>query len=182
MPTDRVARPQHRQILPQHPVIRPEVVPPLRNAMRLIDSDQGQLPLGQHLHKSRHPQPLRRNKQELQAPVQIIRARLPRHRALESGVNPRHAQPQRSQLRRLVFHQCNQRRNHHRRPAPRNRRQLVAKALPRPRRHHQQQVAPLDSRAANRLLPRPKALKAKDRPQKFSQIIRIERNSQRKFA
>ena len=81
---------QRRQPLPQHPVIRPEVMPPLRNAVRLINGNQRQRPLRQHLRKSRHPQPLRRNKQELQRPLQIIHARLPRHAPLQPGMDPRH--------------------------------------------------------------------------------------------
>ena len=61
-----IAAAQRRQILAQHPIVGPEVVTPLRNAMRLINSDQRQPAFGEHLCKSRHAQPLRRNKQELQ--------------------------------------------------------------------------------------------------------------------
>ena len=158
-------------MLPQHPVIRPEIVSPLRNAMRLVNRDQRQPLLGQHLRKPRHPQPLRSNKKKLQLTAQVIHASLPRHRPIQPRVNPRHLQPQRPQLRRLVFHQRNQRRNHQRRPAPCNRRQLVAQALPRPRRHHQQQVSPLDRRAAHRLLACPEPGKPKHRPQQLLQIF-----------
>ena len=59
-------RPQAGHVLAQAAVIRPEIVPPLRNAVRLVDDDQRNRPLGQHLRKARHPQPLRRDEQELQ--------------------------------------------------------------------------------------------------------------------
>ena len=175
--------PQPRQILPQHPVVRPEVVSPLRNAMRLIDGDQRQLPFGQHLHEPRHAQPLRRNKQELQAPFQIIHACLPRHAALEAGVNPRHVQAQRRQLRSLVFHQRNQRRNHQRRATARNRRQLVAERLsPPPSASPAADPAPPWPPRQTASLTRPKACKPKDRPQKARPAFRIERRSQKKIA
>ena len=77
--------------------------------MRLIHRDQRQPFLGQHLRESRHAQPFRRNEKKLHAAVKKIHAGLPRHAALDPGVNPRHAQPQRSELRCLVVHQRNQR-------------------------------------------------------------------------
>ena len=89
---------QRRQILAQHPVIGPEVVAPLRDAMRLVDGDQRQLALGQHLGKSGHAQPLRRDEQELQIAVADNRAHLTRRAALQAGVNARHAQAQRRSL------------------------------------------------------------------------------------
>src|SRR6516165_6193682 len=43
---------QHGQVLPQHPVVGPEIVAPLRNAMRLVNRDQRQSAPGQHLRKA----------------------------------------------------------------------------------------------------------------------------------
>jgi hypothetical protein len=77
--------------------------------MRLVNGDQRRLALGQHLAEARHAQPLRRNEEELQRSMQVIHAGLPRLRPVEAGVNPPHAQAQRSELGRLVLHQRNQR-------------------------------------------------------------------------
>ncbi len=45
-------RPEQRQPLPEHPVIRPEIVPPLRDTVRLVDGDERGSALGQHLGKA----------------------------------------------------------------------------------------------------------------------------------
>ena len=149
------------QILPQHPIVGPEVMPPLRNAMRLINRNQRRFALRQHLRKPRHPQPLRRNKQKLQLALQIVDAGLPRHRPVQAGVNSRYTQPQRGELCRLVFHQRNQRRNHQRGSAQRNRRQLVAQRFSRARGHHQQQVAAYQRGGTHGLLVCPESRKPK---------------------
>ena len=138
--------------------------------MRLVNGNQRKLLLPQHLRKPRHPQPLWRNEKELQCSLQIVRACLPRHTAVQPGVNARHVEPQRGQLGRLVFHQRNQRRDDQRRPATRDGWQLVAEALPRPRRHHEQQVSPINRGAAHCLLACPEPGKPKHRPQQLFQI------------
>ena len=63
-------------------------MPPLRNAMRLVNGYQRGFALGQHLAKTRHAETLWRNEQELQTPIQIIHAGLPRHASVKAGVNP----------------------------------------------------------------------------------------------
>jgi hypothetical protein len=148
--------------------------------MRLVNGDQGGLALGQHLAEARHPQPLRRNEEELQRPLQVLHAGLPRHAAIEAGVNPAHPEAQRGELGRLVFHQRNQRADDQGRPSQRNGRQLVAERLAKAGRHHQQQVAPLDSRPANRLLICPEARKPEDRAQQLGKLDRIGGSRQKK--
>ena len=155
-------RTQRGQVLAQHPVIGAEVVAPLRDAMRLVDGDQRRLALGQHLAEARNPQPLRRNEEELQRALQIIHAGLARLRAVQAGVNPPHAQTERGELGRLIFHQGNQRRDDQRRSAQGDRRQLIAERLAKASRHHQNQVAPVDGRAADRLLIGAEAREAED--------------------
>ena len=174
--------PQRWQVLPDHPVVRPEVVSPLRDAVCLVDGDQRGLALGQHLAEARHPQTLGRNEEELQVSLQIVHACLPRLRPVQAGVNPPHAEAQRRQLGSLVFHQRNQRADDQRRSSQRNRRQLIAQRLAKAGRHHQQQVAPRNRRAANRLLIRPEAGKSKDRAQQFCQFVRIGGSRQKKKA
>ena len=63
--------------------------------MRLINRNERKSFLGQHLREPRHAQTLRRDEQELKAPIQIVHTRLPRYAALQSRVNPRYAQSQR---------------------------------------------------------------------------------------
>ena len=58
-------RPQRRQIAAEQPVIRAKIMSPLRNAMRFVNGDQRRLALREHLRKTRHAQPLRRDKQKL---------------------------------------------------------------------------------------------------------------------
>ena len=133
-----IASPQLRQSLAQHAVIRPKIMAPLRNTVRLINSNQRKRALRQHLRKSGNPQPLRSNKKELKIAIEIVRTRLPRSSAVHAGMNPRHLEPKRNELRSLVFHQRNQRRNHQRGTAASKRGKLIAQALARARRHHQQ--------------------------------------------
>ena len=72
------------QVLAEHAVVGPEVMTPLRNAVRFVDGNQSKLPLGQHLNKARYAQPLWSNEEELQIVVQIVRACLPCHGSVES--------------------------------------------------------------------------------------------------
>ena len=169
---------QAGQMLAQHAVVGPEVVAPLRDAVRLVDGDQRQLALGQHLGEAGHAQPLRRDEEKLQRALQIIHAGLAGHAAVKAGVNPRHSQAQRGELGGLVVHQRDQRRDHQRRAAARQRRQLIAERLAGAGGHHQQQVAPLDGGAAHRLLIGAKAREAKGGAQKLNEIIRIEGSGQ----
>ena len=55
------------QVLAEHAVVRPEIVAPLRNAVRFVDGDEGGLALRQHFGKARHPEPFRRDEEKLQA-------------------------------------------------------------------------------------------------------------------
>ncbi len=141
--------------------------------MRLVDGNQRQPALGQHFRKAAHPQPLRRNKQELQISIQIIHARLARHRPFQAGVDPRHLEAKRAEFGRLVFHQRDQRRNHQRRPAPGQRRKLIAQRLARTGRHHQQQVASGHRGAADCLLVGAKTREPKCGSKQISQVGRI---------
>ena len=152
---------QRWQMLAEHAVIGPEVVAPLRDAMRLVNSDERELALGKHLNKARHAEPLRRDEKELQCTLQILDAGLALRGAIETGVNAGYAQPERRELGGLVFHERDERRNDERRAAARDGGQLITEALPCPGRHHQQQVAACDGGAAHFLLPWAKAGKAK---------------------
>ena len=127
-------------------------MPPLRNAVRLIDHDQRNLPLGEHLRKARHAQPLRRNEEELQFAGQVVAASLARVHPAAPGMNALHGKTASLELGHLVFHQGDEGTDDQRRPAARDGRQLIAQRLARPGGHDQQHVAPFNHRPANRFL------------------------------
>jgi hypothetical protein len=71
-------RPQFRKVLAEPAIVRTEVVTPLLNAVRLIDSDQSRFALRQHFRETGQPQSFRRDEKKLQRAVQVIHARLAR--------------------------------------------------------------------------------------------------------
>ena len=87
------ARPQHGEIAAEQPVIGPEIVAPLRNAMRFIDGDEGRFALREHLGKTTDAQTLRGDKQELQSAVEIVDADLARSGAIAPGMDASTAKP-----------------------------------------------------------------------------------------
>ena len=163
-------RPQAGHVLAQAAVIGPEIVPPLRNAVRLIHHDQRNLPLGEHLRKARHAQALRRNEQELQFAGQVVAASLPRIHPAAPGMNALHSKTPSLELGHLVFHQGDQGTDDQRRPAARNGRQLIAQRLARPGGHDQQHVAPFDHRPANRFLIGEESVETEGAAQKRAQV------------
>ena len=64
------------QMLAEPAVVRPKIMAPLRDAVGLVDGDQGRFPFRKHLRETGQAQPLRRNKQKLQRPVEVIDAGL----------------------------------------------------------------------------------------------------------
>jgi hypothetical protein len=139
--SDDRRRPERRDVLAEHTVIRPEIVTPLRNTVGLVDRDEPGLAPGQHLRKARNAQPLRRNEQEIERAVEVGPAGLPCVFAAQPGVDAGDTEAQIVKLRRLVVHQGDQRGDDQRRAAARNRGQLVAERLARARRHHEQHVS-----------------------------------------
>ena len=88
-------------------------------------------------------------------------------------MDARHAQVECSELGDLVFHECDQRRDHESRPAEGDGGKLVAERLPCPGGHDQQQVAAIDGGAAHGLLVGAEAREAEDRLQKLGEVFRI---------
>ena len=166
---------EHVAKLPQVAVVRPELVPPLGDAMRLVDGDQAHPQPAQEPAKPLDGQPLRRDVQDLDESL----SNLPHHpldvpqrkRAVNKpsrnaiGVQPVH----------LVLHQRDQRRDHQRHPIHRQRRQLVAQRLPTARRHQQQRVPASQHPPYNNLLLPPKALKPKVSLQNGMNVLYLAR-------
>ena len=140
--------PQQRQPLAEQPVVGPEVVAPLRDAVRLVDRDERRRAPGQHLGEAGHPQPLGGDEEEVEPPVEVVaadlRARRP-GRARSGCARPR--RPSACELRDLVLHERDQGRDDEGRAAAREAGELVAERLPRARRHDEQHVLALDHRA-----------------------------------
>ena len=80
---------KRRQMLADGAVVGPEIVTPLRNAVRLVDRDQARLALRQHLREPPHPQPLRRDEQKVELAFKIVGMQTSRRgRPVAVGVDP----------------------------------------------------------------------------------------------
>ena len=153
-------RTQQRQALAEHAVIRPEVVSPLRDAVRLVDRDQRRCALGEHLGKARHAQALGCDEQKVERAREVVETNLPRRRAVAPGMDALGAKALLAELRHLVFHQRDQRADHQRGAAARDPGKLVAERLARAGGHHEQHVLAAGERLADLLLVRPEGREA----------------------
>ena len=135
-PARRVGQPE---------VVGPEVVPPLRDAVRLVDHEEPELGLADPLEEPGRGEALGRDVEQPRAPGhRAVDRRAVRRRVL-LGVDERDA-PGRDALERLdlVLHQRHERRDDQREIRAHQRGQLVAERLARAGRHHHQHVAPGD--------------------------------------
>ena len=113
----------------QFQIIRPKIMSPLRNAVRLVNGEKRQLAPLQQSHELRHAQAFRRNIHQVQIAGQQPR---PRPFALGHGtcaVESHGLEPRGRGRIHLVFHQGNQRADHHAHPVHQPRRQLIAQRL-----------------------------------------------------
>ena len=130
------------QMLPelrQLPILRPKIMPPLTDAMRLIHRDRRHVPLTQLPQKTLRHDPLRRRIQQLVVPLHQPRPSPTRLRPLNRRIQQCRRHPARRQRIHLILHQRDQWRHHQRHPLPSQRRQLKTQRLPRPcrqNRHH----------------------------------------------
>ncbi len=76
--SDDRGRAQARQALLQPPVLRPKVVAPHRNAMRLVNGHQPEGPAREQLGEARHSQPLGSDVEEVEVSGEVVAADLPR--------------------------------------------------------------------------------------------------------
>ena len=85
---------KERQALAEHAVVGPEVVPPLRDAVRLVDRDERGLSPREHLGEARHLEPLGRDEEEVELPVEVGAAYArARPRAVAPGVDALGGEP-----------------------------------------------------------------------------------------
>ena len=143
---------QGLQVLPEHPVVGPEIMAPLRDAVGFVDGDQTRLALRKHLRKARHPQPFRRDEQEVERSVQVASTGFARGFARQPRVDPGDVHPELVELGCLVIHERDQWRNDERGAAASKRRQLVAQGFACAGWHHQQHIGAVHGRGTHSLL------------------------------
>ncbi len=128
---------QHRQ----GEVVRPEVVAPLGDAVRLVDREERHLALVEEALRALGAQPLGGQVQQVQlAGEEELLDGAPLVEAL-GGVEEPGPHPERGERVYLVLHQRDQRRDHHAGAASDQRRDLVAERLAAAGRHQHQCVA-----------------------------------------
>jgi hypothetical protein len=147
-------------------VLGPEVVAPLRHAVRLVDRVERDARALEHAPEARQRRALRRDVEELELAAQEARDRVALRRGVLLAVQRRDARTARRERAHLIAHQRDQRRDDDRRaltaPARHERGHLITQRLARARRLEHHHVAPRE-RGVHRLrLPRAKLLVAED--------------------
>ena len=142
-------------------IARAEILPPLGDAVRLVDREQRDLQLLRERAEAVGQQPLRRDVEDLvsaEARVAVGLAQLlDGHGAVDAagrdaGVLQGHD---------LILHERDERRDDERQPRQQQGWQLIAKALAAARRHDAEHIAPGQDRVDKRLLPLPEGRKPK---------------------
>lgn len=151
---DRLAHLAERQIF------GPEVMAPLRDAMRLVNRHEPDAGAAQQRDRVRLGQPLGRDVDQPQRAASHLAQNVLIVAEVVGRIQARRRDPVAPELRHLVAHQRDQGRHHHGEAFAHQRRQLVAQRLARPGRHHRQHVVPGKDRLQDVGLPRPEVGKA----------------------
>jgi len=139
---------QQRQL----PVLGAEVVPPVRNAMRLVNGEQGEASRCQQFQRPLGQQPLRGDIEQVQRAAPKFPLDLERLSVIQTGVEKSRAHAVLPQRVHLVFHQRDQRRNHDAATFAHQGRELVAQRFAAAGRHQHQGVLSLKQRVYDLLL------------------------------
>jgi hypothetical protein len=99
---------QKRQALAEHAVFGAEIVAPMRDAVGLVDGDEGRGLLAEHLGEAGHGEALGGEEQEIELAAQVVPAGLARGLAVDARVDARGAEALGEELVGLVIHQGNQ--------------------------------------------------------------------------
>ena len=118
-----------------------KILPPLGDAMRLVDGDHGDGQRAANAQKTRRKQALGGDVDQLVLPAgEVSEGNV--HLSLgERAVEKRRRHARLLECRHLILHQRNERRDHQRASRQRQRRHLIANGLARTGRHHGQDVA-----------------------------------------
>ena len=131
-----------RKRLPQQSqlgILRPEIMPPLRDTVRFVHCKQGHFHVPYQIRKLQH-QAFGRNIQQFQLPSQTGRTHPGTLCLVVHAVQCRRRHSIGPQSLHLVFHQGYQRRYHDCRPFPHQRRNLITQALPTTGRHEHHDI------------------------------------------
>ena len=143
-------------------VLGPEIMPPGRNAMRLVDGDQVDRTVAHEADKIGRHQFFRRNVHQIDPSVEQIVFDLSLLPTVDGAVQKGGPDAVGPQGFHLVFHQGDQRRNHHATALHQNGRQLVANRLAAARRHQHQRVFLVENGLDDVGLHRPEKVKTED--------------------
>ncbi len=121
-------------------IFRPKIVPPLADAVCLIDREQSRLEFFHQRLKPTCKKSLGGDVEQARVTVVQFRKRLPRLRRRHGAGEHNRRQTAIAKLHHLVFHQADQRRDDDREPALNHRRQLIAETLSRAGGHDAQHI------------------------------------------
>ncbi len=130
--------------LPELHVFGAEIVAPLRHAVRLVDSEQGDIDVRQPFQERRGHEALRRDIEQFQLVSVQPRQHLACRGAAQCRIVERRLHPVGLQCIHLVFHQRDQRRHHDSDSRPVQGRQLVAQRLAAAGGHQHEGIAAAD--------------------------------------
>ena len=130
-----------RAKLSQPAILGSKVVPPVADAVRLVDGKRRHFGLFEQRQRPTGQQSLRRQKQQPKLAPQELLLDLVLHDPIQRAVQRRRRVAARVEPVHLVLHQRDQWAHDHRRPVEQQRRHLIAQALPAPGRHHHQRVS-----------------------------------------
>ena len=134
-------------------VVGAEVVPPLADAVRLVDDEEAHLALQQHLEEVAVLEPLGRDVEDVALALRdrpLGVARLARRLV---RVERERVDALRDHLVLLVLHERDERAHDQRQPLEHQRGELVDERLPAAGRHHDERVAPAEDRLDRLVLP-----------------------------
>ena len=134
-------------------------MPPLRNAVRLVDGEKGEAGARQQLQATRRHQPLGRDIEQIEGPVANGALDLGGLAGRQPRIEGRRAHPRLAQRVDLVLHQRDQRRHDDADARTQQRRDLVAQRLAAAGRHQHDGVAADDDVFDNRKLLAAEAVK-----------------------
>ena len=157
----------------QREIFGAEIVPPLRDAMRFVDGEQADARLAQHRLGAVEREPLGRGVKQAQAAVGDGIEQRRRFLAAVRGIERACRDAEALQLRDLVAHQRDQRRNHDGQPIAQQSGQLIAQRLAAARRHHGEHVLAFEDSADNLVLARPEIRKPEGLAQRFPCLVQV---------
>ena len=158
---------QHRQL---H-VLGPEVVAPLRHAMRLVDGEQRKLRACEQVERAIEHQAFGRDVQQIQFAAQQLLFDGARRVGIERGVKEGGAHPDLLERGDLVLHECDQRRDDDPGTGAHDGRNLETQRLAAAGGHEHQRVATRQQRANDFFLRRAELFVAENAVQDFEGVV-----------